>query len=56
MIKYEGTDKSHKIAIIICLILAILSPHSFVEADKSKENKTIVYQTGSEVKKAESSS
>jgi len=54
MIYYEGTNKSHKIAIIICIVLAILSPHWF--AKESKENKTIVYQTGSEIKKTESSS
>ncbi len=53
---YEITDKSHKIALIIPIILFILSPHSFVEANKPKENKTVIYQTWSEVQKAESSS
>ena len=51
---YESSDKSHKIAITICIILAILSPHWF--AQESKENKTIVYQTSNEIKKTESSS
>lgn len=53
---YESTNKSQKIAIIVPIILAILSPHWFVEADKPQENKTAVYQTGSETPKANSSS
>lgn len=53
---YESTNKSQKIAIIVPIILAILSPHWFVEADKPQENKTAVYQTGSEAPKANSSS
>ena len=51
---YESNHKHNKIAFIICVILAILSPHWF--AQESKENKTIAYQTWSEVKKTNSSS